>query len=239
MQRGLQRRGRELRQAGGFRGSRKQAVGEGCPTTVLRTGGWGPKMRHLVLYKLAGFFHADKTPWSDFFPGAMLVTRCQKNAVFEKKCALFDRKTPLFVIFRPKNALFSHSGGTSAHFRDFAKIAKFPNLARARVCTFPRSRAHTHFCVSIKKNIFSYHEKILKKIFSLVRVTRMNVARIKIIIYNFITEGPFRAPATRPRWCSQIGHSGACRKDGVRNYLINFTSSIHIVYLFWSRAAWT
>ena len=62
VQRGLQRRGRELRQAGGFRGSRKQAVGEGCPTTVLRTGGWGPKMRHLVLYKLAGFFHADKTP---------------------------------------------------------------------------------------------------------------------------------------------------------------------------------
>jgi hypothetical protein len=86
-QRGLQRRGRGLRQAGGFRGSRKQAVGEGCPTTVMRTGGWGPKMRHLVLYKLAGFCHADKNPCGAFFDLHRSPLRYVKNTILTKKCA--------------------------------------------------------------------------------------------------------------------------------------------------------
>ena len=139
----MQRRGRELRQAGGFRGSRKQAVGEGCPTTVLRTGGWGPKMRHLVLYKLAGFSHADKTPCACFFPGAMLVTKSQKNTVFKKKLPLFDQKTPLFGLFVHFFAQIWHSGGTSAQFRKTAKFAKFPNLARVHPRTLPRTPART------------------------------------------------------------------------------------------------
>ncbi len=138
MQRGLQRRGRELRQAGGFRGSRKQAVGEGCPTTVLRTGGWGPKMRHLVLYKLAGFSHADKTPCARFFRGAMLVHKSQKNTIFEKNVPLFARKCTLFCIFRTKNAIFCTLGGTSVIFRKTAKMLSVLNLARVHFCTHTR-----------------------------------------------------------------------------------------------------
>ena len=34
----------------------------GFPPRCHRRGGWGPKMRHLVLYKLVGFCHTD-TPW--------------------------------------------------------------------------------------------------------------------------------------------------------------------------------
>ena len=121
-----------LRQAGGIRRGRKQAVGKGCPTTVLRTGGGGPKMRHLVLYKLAGFFHADKTPCACFFRGAMLVHESQKNTVFGKFLYIFDRKMQYFHLFCTKNALFLHSRGTSVHFRVFAKTRLF---ACAHVCT--------------------------------------------------------------------------------------------------------
>jgi hypothetical protein len=87
-------------------------------------------MRHLVLYKLAGFFHADKTPCACFFPGAMLVTKSQKNTVFKKKVCFFGPKTPLFGLFVHFFAQIRTLGGTSVHFRKIAKIAKFPNLAR-------------------------------------------------------------------------------------------------------------
>ena len=129
---------------------------------MLRTGGWGPKMRHLVLYKLAGFSHADKTPCACFFPGAMLVTKSQKNTVFKKKLPLFDQKTPLFGLFVHFFAQIWHSGGTSAHFRKIAKIAKFPNLARAHPCTLSRTPVQADFfrkkflCRKyFKKNIFT------------------------------------------------------------------------------------
>jgi hypothetical protein len=89
-------------------------------------------MRHLVLYKLAGFFHADKTPCACFFPGAMLVDKSQKNTVFKKKVCFFGPKTPLFGLFVHFFAQICTLGGTSVHFRKIAKIAKFPNLARAR-----------------------------------------------------------------------------------------------------------
>jgi hypothetical protein len=165
VQRGLQRRGRELRQAGGFRGSRKQAVGEGCPTTVLRTGGWGPKMRHLVLYKLAGFSHADKTPCARFFPGAMLVTKSEKNTFLKKKCTLFARKCTLFCIFRTKNAFFLHSGGTTPIFCKIAKSRIFANL---HVCAGAHFRTYSH--AGVHDVIFFIKKKfalknILKKYF--------------------------------------------------------------------------
>jgi hypothetical protein len=104
------------------------------------------------------------------------VTKSQKNTVFKKKVCFFGPKTPLFGLFVHFFAQISHSGGTSAHFRKFAKIAKFPNLAVCtRAHTFALPRAHKFLCAR-KKNIFFSYEKILKKIFSLVRVTRMNVA---------------------------------------------------------------
>ena len=153
-----------LRQAGGIRRGRKQAVGKGCPTTVLRTGGGGgPKMRHLVLYKLAGFFHADKTPCACFFPGAMLVTKSQKNTVFKKKVCFFGPKTPLFGLFVHFFAQIRTLGGTSVHFRKIAKIAKFPNLARVHTRALFRACRNTKFFrikislrkYFIKKNIFT------------------------------------------------------------------------------------
>jgi hypothetical protein len=143
-----------LRQAGGIRRGRKQAVGTGCPTTVLRTGGWGPKMRHLVLYKLAGFFHADKTPCACFFPGAMLVGKSQKNTVFKKKVCFFGPKTPLFGLFVHFFAQIRTLGGTSVHFRKIAKMCKLPNLhvcTRVHISALPR--AHKFLCAR-KKNIF-------------------------------------------------------------------------------------
>ena len=49
-----------VRFSGGRSGGRGGQAGEWCPTTVPPEGGLGPKMRHLVLYKLAGFPTADK-----------------------------------------------------------------------------------------------------------------------------------------------------------------------------------
>jgi hypothetical protein len=71
----------------------------------------------------------------------MLVTKSQKNTVFKKKLPLFDQKTPLFGLFVHIFAQIWHSGGTSVHFRKIAKIAKFPNLARAHPRTLPRTPA--------------------------------------------------------------------------------------------------
>lgn len=47
---------------GGGSGRPWEAAGGWCATTVPPARGWEPKMRHLVLYKLAGFCPADKVP---------------------------------------------------------------------------------------------------------------------------------------------------------------------------------
>jgi hypothetical protein len=125
----------------GFVGPENRPSGRGVPPRCCARGGGGPKMRHLVLYKLAGFFHADKTPCACFFPGAMLVDKSQKNTVFKKKVCFFGPKTPLFGLFVHFFAQICTLGGTSVHFRKIAKIAKFPNLARVHFCTHRRSLA--------------------------------------------------------------------------------------------------
>ena len=93
--RGLQNRGGRLREAvGGRRGS-------GVPPRCPRRGGLGPKMRHLVLYKLAGFPTADKVP--------LFGELCYgKNRVFKKTFARNGQKSSFFALFWPKNAIFSH-----------------------------------------------------------------------------------------------------------------------------------
>jgi hypothetical protein len=58
-------------------------------------------MRHLVLYKLAGFPTADKVP--------LFGELCYgKNRVFKKTFARNGQKSSFFALFWPKNALFSH-----------------------------------------------------------------------------------------------------------------------------------
>jgi hypothetical protein len=116
----------------GFDGVENRPSGRGVPPRCCAQGGWGPKMRHLVLYKLAGFFHADKTPCACFFRGAMLVHESQKNTVFGKFLYIFDRKMQYFHLFCTKNALFLHSRGTSVQNCKFRKISFF---AKCHVCT--------------------------------------------------------------------------------------------------------
>ena len=58
-------------------------------------------MRHLVLYKLAGFPTADKVP--------LFGELCYgKNRVFKKTFARNGQKSSFFALFWPKNAIFSH-----------------------------------------------------------------------------------------------------------------------------------
>jgi hypothetical protein len=89
------------------------------------------------------------------------VTKSQKNTVFKKKLPLFDQKTPLFGLFVHFFAQIWHSGGTSAHFRKTAKIAKFPNLARVHTRALFRACRNTNFSrmknSHRKKNKFFFH----------------------------------------------------------------------------------
>jgi hypothetical protein len=58
-------------------------------------------MRHLVLYKLAGFPTADKVP--------LFGELCYgKNRVFKKTFARNGQKSSFFALFWPKNAIFWH-----------------------------------------------------------------------------------------------------------------------------------
>jgi hypothetical protein len=58
-------------------------------------------MRHLVLYKLAGFPTADKVP--------LFGELCYgKNRVFKKTFARNGQKSSFFALFWPKNAIFCH-----------------------------------------------------------------------------------------------------------------------------------
>ena len=147
-----------------FDGVENRPSGRGVPPRCCARGGGGPKMRHLVLYKLAGFFHADKTPCACFFPGAMLVDKSQKNTVFKKKVCFFGPKTPLFGLFVHFFAQICTLGGTSVHFRKIAKIAKFPNLARVhtralfRACSQHQNFSNKIFASKIfyKKYFHSY-----------------------------------------------------------------------------------
>ena len=77
---------RELREGRRFfaRCREKQLVGVLSLHGAPRGGQNRPKMRHLVLYKLAGFRHTDEVPLRGFFRGAMRHTLFQKKRVFEK-----------------------------------------------------------------------------------------------------------------------------------------------------------
>jgi hypothetical protein len=82
-------------------GGRGRPPGSGVPPRCPRRGGLGPKMRHLVLYKLAGFPTADKVP--------LFGELCYgKNRVFKKTFARNGQKSSFFALFWPKNAIFCH-----------------------------------------------------------------------------------------------------------------------------------
>ena len=59
-------------------GPPKRPVGGVVSTTVPPEGGVGPKKRHLVLYKLAGFRHADRQPWRPIFARRMRKQKIEK-----------------------------------------------------------------------------------------------------------------------------------------------------------------
>jgi hypothetical protein len=82
------------------------------------------------------------------------------------------------------------------HFRKIAKIAKFPNLARAR-----RALINALFA---SMQIFLFTQKISRQ--------------KKFIKKFFYGESATQAPPPKLHAENCNGHSGACRKDGV-NYL--------------------
>ena len=62
-------------------------------------GGWGPKMRHLVLYKLAGFCTAHIPPLN----GELCLSKFRNfKKLFARKC----QKWPFFRTFSPKKRIF-------------------------------------------------------------------------------------------------------------------------------------
>lgn len=120
------------------------AVGGVVSTTVPREGGVGPKKRHLVLYKLAGFRHADKTPLTPFFRGRMRHTKFQKSAKNAHFCTFSGSGPPqkcyFSTIFDQKCAFFA-PGGTG-HFWPNPAPRDAGSLAKTRR---PPSRTKSHF----------------------------------------------------------------------------------------------
>src|SRR6478736_5543134 len=88
-------------------GSPCEGVGNWCPTTVPQAGGsGGPKMRHLVLYKLAGFFPTD---WQPIGRGLCPQKVCQKCAF---SCTNWS-KMPTFRLGKCKKGGFLQGGGAT------------------------------------------------------------------------------------------------------------------------------
>ena len=70
----------------GFGGVPRKPLGSGLSSTgTPQGGGGGPKKRHLVLYKLAGFCHTERTPLFPKFGLVMRGTFLQKVLFFAKK----------------------------------------------------------------------------------------------------------------------------------------------------------
>jgi hypothetical protein len=88
-------------------GSPCEGVGNWCPTTVPQAGGVrGPKMRHLVLYKLAGFFPTD---WQPIGRELCPQKRCQKCAF---SCTNWS-KLHAFRLGKCKKGGFLQGGGAT------------------------------------------------------------------------------------------------------------------------------
>jgi hypothetical protein len=110
-------------------------------------------------------------------------------------------------------AQISHSGGTSAHFRKFAKIAKFPNLARVHTRALFRACRNTNF--SRMKNYLRKDFIKKKNLFTRTSYSYECGQKKKNLFFFFHGESALRAPATQAPFSQSNGHSGACRKDGV------------------------
>jgi hypothetical protein len=119
----------------------------------------GPKMRHLVLYKLAGFFPTD---WQPIGRELCPQKRCQK-------CAISCTNRSKMPTFRPGNALFVHflQGGGATFWQ--AKNGGFWGLARsardtsrARKNGVPSPFPSTDFFISQKIFIFACATKTFR-----------------------------------------------------------------------------
>ena len=66
-------------------------------------GGWGPKKRHLVLYKLAGFCTADRRRRGAFFDEHTPPVKSENFRNFAKMCTFWPPKPPkmpILALFR-------------------------------------------------------------------------------------------------------------------------------------------
>lgn len=102
-------------------------VGDGVvvSTTVPPQGPEMPKMRHLVLYKLAGFRQTDDAPLWRKTRGAMRNTFFLKTWNFARNLSKIDQKSPFFhrkTRFFAFFCTFFHTWGTPPIFATLAKI---------------------------------------------------------------------------------------------------------------------
>jgi len=118
------RRGREGGPAAGrgFGGVPRKPLGRALSCTgTPREGVGGPKKRHLVLYKLAGFCTADTGPSRPFFSLHSSRLTFEKKSKMCKKCTFWPPKPPkmaILALFWPFFAPFSppNSGGRGTPF---------------------------------------------------------------------------------------------------------------------------
>ena len=125
------------------RGSVEYRRGGGFPPRCAPPGAWGPKMRHLVLYKLAGFCHTDKVPLRPKTRGAMPSTFFQKTRILKKNL----HGNAKFGPFLTQKRTFSHilctsfARGVRPLFSGFGPPPKF-------VSRHGPARCDTDFCVA-------------------------------------------------------------------------------------------
>jgi hypothetical protein len=104
-------------------------------------GGGGPKMRHLVLYKLAGFSPADRSRRRAFFSLHSSPLTFDFLSKMTKKCTFwhnFDPKNPNFPLFPPFFCTFfaKFRGGRDTPF--FGGVPENPTGVSSRSLVPPR-----------------------------------------------------------------------------------------------------
>ena len=133
--------------------------GSGVPPRCHPRGCSGPKMRHLVLYKLVDGCQTDKEPLNGGYAR-------QKSRKKKKNLPENAQKWPILAVFRPKMTIFDHFWPypTYPPFFEFSNSTNFDTRARARdrVLGAPLSfldseiqaRANRHFtCRTEKKKL--------------------------------------------------------------------------------------
>ena len=121
-------------------------------------------MRHLVLYKLAGFCQGDEVPLSQKTRGAM------RNTVFLKS-AIFDTFLQNFAKKMQENAIFSHFFAFFAQKKFVGVRPFFSNFFREKFPIFRRptrgflEKLRNYFFSQKKFSEFFFEKNIFRKNF--------------------------------------------------------------------------